>query len=72
MDDHRVVANIDSGIVIFDVENKKNVLIVREHGSGGIKLPSNVLMTAIARMKTNQIMTYIMARLCTFTLDVLT
>ena len=29
MDDHSVVTIVDSGMVIFDVENKNNVLIVR-------------------------------------------
>ena len=29
MDDHSVVTTVDSGMVIFDVENKNNVLIVR-------------------------------------------
>ena len=49
MGDHRVVGNIDSGVVIFDVDKKNNVLTVRDHDRGGVKLPSDVLMTALAQ-----------------------
>ena len=48
MGDRRVIGNIDSGVVIFDVEKKNNVLIVRDHNRGSVKPPSDVLMTDLA------------------------
>uniref|UniRef100_A0AAV1T532 Integrase catalytic domain-containing protein n=1 Tax=Peronospora matthiolae TaxID=2874970 RepID=A0AAV1T532_9STRA len=49
MGDRRVVGNIDSGVVVFDVGKKNNVLIVRDHDRGSVQLPSDILMTALAQ-----------------------
>ena len=37
LDNQRVVTNIDSLLVIFDVEKKNNVLLLRDHGRGSFK-----------------------------------
>ena len=49
MGNRRVVGNIDSRVVIFDVDKKNNVVIVRDRDSGYVKLTSNVQMTAFAQ-----------------------
>ena len=50
MGNKRVVGNIVSGVDIFDIDKKKNVPIVLDHDRG-VKLPSDVLMTALAQSK---------------------
>lgn len=45
----KVVANVDSGMSIFDVEKMNNVIIVWSHEIGRFNRSSDVLMTVLAQ-----------------------